>query len=190
MEKQRTPYSQDGYIVDQARLTGIRYGVFTSDINGCGWIAAYNFLKTQGQPVQEQALADELIRYSVARGLMGTNVFRLKRVLRNYGYQTKFTIRRNKKPRLPEATDAGVILYIHKDGPHYVTFSRLQSVIPERDEAGVVRFRFFNGIGGKSDHFDTLRGFLTKHNVIPLAIILVWPQKASILPSENPAKPD
>ena len=137
-------------------VTNIRYGALTSDINGCGWIAVFNFLKAQGHPAEEQAIADELIRYSVVRGLMGTNVFRLKRVLRRYGYQTKFTIRWNKKARLPEATDAGVILYIHKDGPHYVTFSRMQPVEPERDEAGEVRFRFFNGIGGKGNHFDYL----------------------------------
>ena len=40
----RTPYSKDGYIIDQARVTDIRYGALTSDINGCGWIAEFNFL--------------------------------------------------------------------------------------------------------------------------------------------------
>ena len=190
MEKKKTAYSPDGYIVDQARLKEIRYGVFTSDINGCGWIAAFNFLKTQGQTVQQQALADELIRYTVFRGLAGTDLFRLKRALRRHGYRTKLTFRTNKKARLPETTDAGVIYYIHKDGPHFVTFSRLQRVEPERDEAGEARFRFFNGIGGKNDHFDTLRGFLTKHNVIPFAIILAWPPKADPMPSENPAALD
>lgn len=59
----KTPYSKDGFIIDQARLTNIRYGVFTSDINGCGWIAAYNFLKRMGEDADEKALADGLVRW-------------------------------------------------------------------------------------------------------------------------------
>ena len=54
----KTPYSKDGYIIDQARVTNIRYGALTSDINGCGWIAEYNFLKRMGQDADEQTLAD------------------------------------------------------------------------------------------------------------------------------------
>ena len=187
MEKtQRTPYSDDGYIVDQARLTNIRYGALTSDINGCGWIAAFNFFRTQGRPENEQSLADELIKYTLFRGLAGTDLFRLRRLLRRRGYPTRIAFRWNKKARLPMGTDAGIIYYVHKDGPHFVTFSRLQAVEPARDETGETRFRFFNGIGGKGNHFDTMRGFLGAHNVIPFAIILAWPKKAVIQQSENP----
>ena len=186
MEQQkRSPYSPDGYIVDQAQVTDIRYGALMSDINGCGWIAAFNFFKTQGNTVNAQALADELIRYSILRGLAGTDLFRLKRMLERHGYPTKLVFRRNKKARLPEGTDAGVIYYVHKDGPHYVTFSRIQPVEPAQDEAGETRFRFFNGIGGASNHFDTMGGFLTTHNVLPFALILIWPWMANCPPSEN-----
>ncbi len=190
MEQQRSPYSPDGYIVDQAQVTDIRYGVFTSDINGCGWIAAFNFFKSQGNAVGAQAMADELIRHSILRGLAGTDLFRLKRMLKRHGYPTRLVFRRNKQARLPEGTDAGVIYYVHKDGPHFVTFSRIQPLEPARDGAGETRFRFFNGIGGKSDHFDTMRGFLTTHNVLPFALILIWPRKANDLPLENPAASD
>ena len=31
----KTPYATDGYIIDQALMTNIRYGALTSDINGC-----------------------------------------------------------------------------------------------------------------------------------------------------------
>jgi hypothetical protein len=191
MEQQkRSPYSPDGYLVDQAQVTDIRYGALMSDINGCGWIAAFNFLKSQGNTVNAQSLADELIRHSVLRGLAGTDLFRLKRMLKRHGYPTGLVFRRNKQARLPEGTDAGVIYYVHKDGPHYVTFSRIQPVEPALDETGETRFRFFNGIGGKSNHFDTMRGFLTAHNVLPFALILIWPRKANCPPSENPATSD
>lgn len=188
MEKaKRSPYSADGFIVDQAQLTEIRYGALTSDINGCGWIAAFNFLKAQRHPVNEQALADELIRYSLLRGLAGTNLFRLKRMLQRHGYPTRLVFRRNKKARLPEGTSAGVIFYCHKDGLHFVAFSCIETVEPARDATGETRFRFFNGIGGKGNHFDTLRGFLTAHNVIPFALILIWPREA---PRQNPQQPE
>ena len=189
-QKKRSPYSADGYIVDQAQLTDIRYGVFTSDINGCGWIAAFNFFKALGQTVNEKALADELIRYSIFRGLVGTDLFRLKRMLKRHGYKTRLVFRWNKKARLPEETRAGVIYYCHKDGFHFVTFSCIEAVEPARDGAGELRFRFFNGIGGKGNHFDTMRNFLTTHNVIPFALIFVWPPQAAAAPLENPAALD
>jgi len=185
-QTKRTPYSSDGYIVDQAQVTHIKYGVLTSDINGCGWIAAFNFLKAQGRAVNEQALADELIRYSIFRGLAGTDLFRFKRLLKRHGYRTRLTFRWNKKARLPEGTSAGVIYYCHKDGLHFVTFSCIEAVKPARDEAGETRFRFFNGIGGKGNHFDTMRGFLTAHNVVPFALILTWPREAAHKKPQHP----
>ncbi|MCE5188955.1 MAG: hypothetical protein LLF75_07210 [Eubacteriales bacterium] len=189
-QNQRSYYSSDGYIVDQARVTDIRYGAFTSDVNGCGWIAAFNFLKAQGNAVNGKTLADELIRYSILRGLAGTDLFRLKRMLRRHGYRTRLVFRWNKKARLPGGTDAGVIYYVHRDGPHFVAFTRLLSAEPVPDEAGEPGFRFFNAIGGKGNHFDTMRGFLTAHNVIPFALILIWPGEAKHPRSENPAALD
>jgi len=178
----KTPYSKDGYIVDQARLTAVRYGVFTSDVNGCGWIAGYNFLKRMGEDVREQALADELIRHSVFRGLLGTDLFRLRRRLKQHGYRMPVKLCRNQKARLPEGTRAGIIYYCHKDGLHFVTFYADESLPPKED--GEARFRFLNGLAGKEDHFDTMRGFLTRHNVIPFALILVWPGKAAGSPPD------
>ena len=173
----KTPYSTDGYIIDQARVTNIRYGVFTSDINGCGWIAEYNFLKRMGQSVDEKTLADELIRFSVFRGLTGTEVFRLRYYLKKHGYPMSRIFRWNKKARLPEGTSAGIIWYCHKDGLHFVTFYADESISPAAD--GEARFRFLNGHAGKEMHIYTMRGFLTQNNVIPFAQILVWPGKGA-----------
>ena len=167
----KTPYSKDGYIIDQARVTDIRYGALTSDINGCGWIAEFNFLKRMGQSIGEKTLADELIRHTLFRGLAGTDIFRLRRHLKRHGYRMPIKFRWNKKARLPEGTSAGIIWYCHKDGFHFVTFYADDAIQPEE---GGARFRFLNGLAGKEDHFDTMRGFLTKNNVIPFAVILVW----------------
>lgn len=174
-QPKKTPYSSDGYIIDQANVTDIRYGVFTSDINGCGWIAEYNFLKRMGQSVSEQAIADELIRHSIMRGLAGTDLFRLRRHLKRHGYRMPIAFRWNKKARLPEGTSAGIIYYCHKDGLHFVTFYADAAIQPS--ESGEARFRFLNGHAGKEKHIDTMRGFLSRNNIIPFALILVWPGK-------------
>ncbi len=173
----RTPYSKDGYIIDQARVTDIRYGAFTSDINGCGWIAEYNFLKRMGLSVDEKTLADELIRFSVFRGLTGTDILRLRYYLKKHGYRMPVKFRWNKKARLPEGTSAGIIWYCHKDGFHFVTFYADESLSPAA--AGEAQFRFLNGHAGKEQHIDTMRGFLTQNNVIPFALILTWPGKSA-----------
>lgn len=172
--KKRAPYSSDGYIVNQGRLTDIRYGLLPSSANGCGWIAAYNFLKQQGVEIAEQNVADELIRWTILRGLVGTEMFRLKRYLARKGYRTAFTPTGNRNAALPETTRAGVIYYRHKRGFHFVSFYRDENVPQIGNEKP--RFRFLNAIAGKEDHFDTLAGFLTKHNVIPFAIVFAWPR--------------
>ena len=41
-------FTRDGFIFDQSRLEGMPYGRFRSSWNGCGWIAAYNLLRSQG----------------------------------------------------------------------------------------------------------------------------------------------
>lgn len=173
--KEKTPYASDGYIVNQGRLTNIRYGLRKSSANGCGWIAAYNFLKQQGQNVVEQRVANELVRWTVFRGLFGTEISHLWFYLARQGFRTDVKTMGNKKATLPEATRAGVIYYRHKRGFHFVSFYKDENV--PKNENGRSRFRFLNAIAGKEDHYDTLAGFLTKHNVIPFAIVFFWPRK-------------
>ena len=45
MELDPKALSDDGYIIDQRRTKAISFGGCPSSKNGCGWIAAYNFLK-------------------------------------------------------------------------------------------------------------------------------------------------
>jgi len=185
MEKrERTPYSSDGYIVDQARLTNIRYGARTSDANGCGWIAAYNFLRRRGEDVTEREIADELIRYTLLRGLLGTDLFRLKRMLRRRGYPTRLKFAGKKRAVLPETAEAGVIYYCHKNGFHFVTFARDEQAI-DADGETKTRFRFLNAIAGRERHVDTMQGFLQKHSVLPFAILLLWPRPGKGQSSES-----
>lgn len=183
-QQERTPYSADGYIVDQARMKNVRYGVFTSDVNGCGWIAAYNFLHGRGETLSERETADELVRFSVLRGLLGTNLFRLWRMLRRHGYKTDLKLARNKRAAPPEGTEAGVIFYSHRSGFHFVTFVRDEPV-RNADGRTKARFRFFNAIAGRERHVEPMESFLRKHNVLPFAVLLLWPKTGSAQSSES-----
>ncbi len=173
--KQKTPYASDGYIVNQGKLTDVRYGLRMSNANGCGWIAAFNFLKRQGEDVTAQGIADELIRWTIFRGLFGTEMFHLWLYLARRGYRTGVKVTGNKKAALPGTASAGVIYYRHKRGFHFVSFYRDENV--PQTENGNPRYRFLNAIAGKEDHFDTMAGFLTKHNVIPFAVVFFRPRK-------------
>jgi hypothetical protein len=48
--------------------------------------------KQRGKEAKEQAYADELIRWTILRGLAGTSLFRLKRMLKRHGYPTALKI--------------------------------------------------------------------------------------------------
>lgn len=176
--KEKTPYASDGFIVYQGKLTDIRYGLRKSSANGCGWIAAYNFLKQRGEDVKEQRVADELVRWTLFRGLFGTELFHLWLYLAWRGYRTGVMIAGNKKAALPESADAGVIYYRHKRGFHFVSFYRDENVPQIEHEKP--RFRFLNAIAGKENHYDTMSGFLAKHNVIPFTIIFYWPRRKKV----------
>jgi hypothetical protein len=169
----KTPFSKDGYIIDQARVTDIRYGALTSDINGCGWIAAYNFLKRMGQTVDGKTIADELIRYTLFRGLVGTDLFRLRRYFRRHGYRIANSMGTGTKKRASRRDKRGSDLVLPQDGFHFVTFICGRRDCAQRGRGSAVPLS--QRTRGQREPFDTMRGFLTQNNVIPLALIMVWP---------------
>ena len=48
--------SKDGYIINQGLTQHIHNGRYDSAYNGCGWIAAYNFLKINGVSMRSEKL--------------------------------------------------------------------------------------------------------------------------------------
>ncbi len=142
-------FSPDGYIVDQAQCEGLRYGVWRSDRNGCGWIASYNFLKATGaeRPVEE--IKKALLRRSLLRGLLGTRMIVIYAFLRRCGYRPDVALGRKKILENAACAQAGILLYRHKDGWHYVCF------LPE--ERG---FRFLNAWTGPRDPVQTMDAFI------------------------------
>ncbi len=116
---------ENGCLSDQSRLAKVRFGVGTSDRNGCGWIALYNLLRLLGEKPTVAETVREMEGGLWLRGRAGASPRRLIRVLRDHGYrvETRFV---GKDPDALAAERAGVVFYLRSrllSGAHYVAFS-------------------------------------------------------------------
>lgn len=167
----RTAYSRDGYIIDQARMQDVPYGCRMSDYNGCGWIAAFNFLRYMGAPVSQEELTRALSRRSLFRGLLGTSPLRLKRYLESRGFPMRACMLPGRAIARAEKAEAGVLLYRHRGGWHFVAFLRAHAA-----DDGERRFRFLNAHPGWEAHVCSMLTFLEKDNMRPLILCLTYPK--------------
>ena len=82
MELDPKALSDDGYIIDQRQTEAISFGGCPSSKNGCGWIAAYNFLKALDRTPNPEVLLRRLERTLLPGGKLGLNFFALVHELR------------------------------------------------------------------------------------------------------------
>lgn len=142
--------SPDGYIIDQDKCGGLRYGVWRSDRNGCGWIATYNFMRATGRETAIPQIARALLNRSLLRGLLGTRMISIYTYLRRCGYKPDAVMGRRRIAAASASARAGILLYRHKDGWHYVCF------LPEPDG----RLRFLNAWTGPRDPVQSMDAFV------------------------------
>lgn len=181
-------YSQDGYLIHQGRLSGVRYGRKMSKDNGCGWIACYNFLKYMGRPLPPLKIAWELEGLLMWGGRMGSNPLVIWWYLYRKGYHFRLSVTRWGAERLVRqaVTDgsgrvAGILAYIHKKGSHYTTFidenSYQRALGGTPGNVTLVRretpVRFLNAVYGVENHCLTVREFFKKYVKFPLCFMLV-----------------
>ena len=145
-------FSADGYIVDQDFFAAYRYRTMTSDVNGCGWIAAYNLLRAIGADVDFDTVRremDAMIRLRVP----GPTPMR---VLRTYIERTaavKTARGRGAAYAAARSGRAGILRYWEGREPHYVTFVR------QADGT----YRFFNVAAGLEDFTCAMEDFFSGH---------------------------
>lgn len=156
-------FSPDGYIIAQGKATSVPYGRFTSNWNGCGWIAAYNLLKITGRAEDWRLVSRALARGLTAEGALGTGPLRLARYLRGKGLRLETATSRIGAARLARFGSSGILLYATKEGPHYVAFA----------DAKLGRHRFFNAEEGNSNHISTMAGFLKKEAKLPFVYLML-----------------
>lgn len=154
--------SHDGYIVDQARVTGVRYGRRSSDVNGCGWIAVFNLLRCLGDPAPHEEIVRALSRHSLFRGVLGTSPLRVRRYLKRRGHTTRMYVGQKSAARAAEAIQNGILVYRHSQGWHFVAFLR------PGEEPGL---RFFNA-GLPAKQVMTMEAFLAEQNLTPFVLLL------------------
>lgn len=154
MEIKAQAFTSDGYIVNQQYIEEIPYGRKTTAVAGCGWIAAYNFLHALGREVAWPYIHAALDHFVFSGGALGTNPFRLYRFLRRQALPNLAWAlgRGGALSLLAREPRAGIVLYRHKSGMHYVAF-----------QTEGERCRFFNAMPGDTPHMERMADFLNTH---------------------------
>lgn len=145
-------FTSDGYIADQDCFGAYTYRGCTSDINGCGWIAAHNFLRALGMERPFETVHREMDAYFPRQIPGPTPVRILRRYLSRFG---TFPLAVGRKASLAAclAARAGILRYWEGREPHFISFVR--------QEDGL--FRFFNVCDGGEELTLSMEGFFRTH---------------------------
>lgn len=156
-------FSDDGFLVDQRYTESYPYGRFSSALNGCGWIAAYNLLHALGRPVDCAAVNRMLNVMLPWKGCFGTPVRTMRLFLSGQHVPVrKVTGRKRFLAALPGCY-AGIIRYLDGYEPHYVAFYRLDADT----------FRFLNAREGEQHHCTDMETFLHEQVHFPYFRVLL-----------------
>lgn len=145
-------FTEDGYILDQDCFESYVYRGMPSAVNGCGWIAAYNFLLALGRTVDHRTVHREMNAYFPRQIPGPTPVRVLRRYLDRWG---RFPLSRGRRKSLSAAKDSrgGILRYWEGKVPHFVAYVRT-----EED-----RFRFFNVCDGQEEICLSMEEFFRTH---------------------------
>ena len=118
--------SSSPFLEKQEECTNIKIGFFTSDKNGCGWIAAYNAMILLGH---QQQIAD-VVKYfdgafrTILFGMFGVAPHAITGYFRSMGFSVSanvfFFVRPCDMDERSKISRACILLYAHNSGAHYV----------------------------------------------------------------------
>ena len=145
-------FSRDGYITDQNALKDYRYRGMSSDVNGCGWVAAFNMRRALGQSAEFDDVRREMNAMFPLQIPGPTPMRKLRRYLKRY---IPFRVVRGKRRALAaaEKSRCGILRYWEGRSPHFIAFLRL----PDG------RYRFLNVSDGREDIVSPMDRFFEKH---------------------------
>ena len=116
-------FSSDGFIEEQNALC-LRCGARTAAYCGCGFIAAYNLLRAEGDPPEIPVLISQFEHGLALCGVLGTRpLFMLRFLQRNFSSAKLYFSRRR---FLRTAPRRGIIFYMRRD------FSAIMLLFPKR----------------------------------------------------------
>ncbi len=146
-------FSQDGYIIDQDCFFGVHYRTIPANLNGCGWIAAYNLRKFLGHDVTYDEVRQELDNMHFLRMPGPTLMCVMRKYLRRYVPHYRETVGREQAQVAAMKSRAGIFRYREGEEPHFVSFVR--------QEDGL--FRFFNMADDFEDCVMPMEQFIHEH---------------------------
>ena len=134
-------FSKDLYIIDQDCFHEITYRTMPADINGCGWISAYNLRHYLGQNVNYDDVRLEMDEMHYLKVPGPTLMVVMRAYLKKYVPQAKETVGREEALAAAEKSLAGIFRYRERLEPHFVSYIRTDNG----------KFRFFNVADGLED---------------------------------------
>ena len=146
-------FSPDGYITDQDCFHSLRYRTMPADINGCGWIAAYNLRRFLGQQADWRQVMAELDGMHRLRVPGPTLMVVMREYLQRHVPGVRETVGREEALAAAEKSRAGIFRYREKFEPHFVSYIR----------SGEGLFRFFNVDDGLEDSEMSMERFGAEH---------------------------
>lgn len=146
-------FSQDGYIIDQDCFFGVHYRTIPANLNGCGWIAAYNLRKFLGHDVTYDEVRQELDNMHFLRMPGPTLMCVMRKYLRRYVPHYRETVGREQAQAAAMKSRAGIFRYREREEPHFVSYVR--------QEDGL--FRFFNMADEFEDCVMPMEQFIREH---------------------------
>ena len=174
MEINQKAFSSDGYLINQRLLRGIPYGIRQSDYNGCGWIAAYNFLRACGRKKDWNTVRQQLEEGLILGGLLGTHLLQRFWYLHKHGFPLHWAFGKKAAVKKGCTCRAGLLFYCNGAALHFVAFvpAAMEEQAQGSKESAQSYYRFFNGRMGKEQDYDTLTHFLNTESVFPVVIQL------------------
>ncbi|MCR5089448.1 MAG: hypothetical protein K6C08_08060 [Oscillospiraceae bacterium] len=158
-------FTTEGYIKDQNCFSSVRYRTMTANLNGCGWVAAYNIRHYLGHSVGWRDVCNELDSMHRLRVPGPT----LMRVMRAYWDRWipgwKETVGREQALAAAESSTCGIFRYHEKRVPHFVSYIRQSDNL----------FRFFNVDDNLEDTVMTMSQFGSEHLLRGTVILLSLP---------------
>ncbi len=181
-----------GHIINQNLLESVKFGIYTSDYNGCGWIAVYNSLIDLGKRPQMSTIVSEIEKDTLFFGSLGAYYKGIAAFFREEGYYTTVVDLLDKKT-IPTA-DSYIIMYIRPDmSGHYVSFTPTG-----KNSSGETQYQFYNSgtasgayvgdvwyIQDPVGDIRTLNEFLASEEIIFKRLIAI--NKSVPLPRPGPA---
>lgn len=155
-------FSLEGYIINQTLTGDVPYGWMKSSSHGCGWIAAYNFLKATGRPQPPERLAALLGNASPLKSLLGTGPLRLQRFLEGCGCSLTTAATRRRIFQLAPRAKAGILLYNTGRSGHFVCF------VPQ--SGGLLHF--YNARQGDPAYLTTMEDFYKANVKLPATYLM------------------